>query len=748
MNRAFPTRSYVSLGLLLIAASAFVAGIKSGVADVNDAAFLPVAIFAVFAGYLLGAGPWSSRRAWLFIAWFGLLVIFLEASRVREVLWQSALHSPSFEWSAFLSLIHKEAVDLSYLQHQWSEVIGRVQYFLAALSRRDGEPSLVLREVLWDLPLLLCCAWSGWWSSRHHQVLTAMGPSLVLHGLILNYTEKSTLTLQIAAFSFIFLMGVQQNWSVPKRKSASEDRVRNETYAALFVLSFLLMLAAGWIPVFSIRETARRIAEQREVNETLGLERKVAQSYTVSSSGLPREHLINTAPQNLRTVVFTANTGELPSDEEGITSAPRYYWRWLTYDLYNGKGWSTSPITSDTYSADETLFSYNGDAYRVIHQTIKKASADNGRLYWTGTLMRASQPFESTWRMPPAEDDPLLHMDMLGSLTEAQQYSADSLIPQLSETQLRGTPQTYPRPIREKYLSLPQNISPRVLDLAHQLTAQSDNAYDKAKTIEAYLRTYPYTLDVPSFPPDKEIADYFLFELKKGYCDYYATSMVVLARAADLPARLVIGYVSGEYDTHTAQYTIREVNAHSWVEVYFPEIGWVEFEPTAGQPAIERPLNAADSNGLTLSETVLKNRNGMTYGKHAYFIKRNPLPSITVLFFLIVLACLWVLRKQGLRFSYTTIASIYEWVYFHGNKIYKEAAVHQTPLLFAEKLKIKLGLNRRFLYPAAGELDQLTALYLKETYSPHPITKNEQEQAVKVWRKLFWRLLYARMVVN
>jgi hypothetical protein len=210
----------------------------------------------------------------------------------------------------------------------------------------------------------------------------------------------------------------------------------------------------------------------------------------------------------------------------------------------------------------------------------------------------------------------------------------------------------------------------------------------------------------------------------------------------------VIGYVSGEYDPKTAQYTIREVNAHSWVEVYFAEIGWVEFEPTAGQPAIERPLNGADSNTPIASETILKNRSGMTYGKHAYFIKKNPLPAIIGSVFLIILVLLWSLQKQGLRFSYTTIASIYEWVYFHGHKIYTEAAVNQTPLLFAEKLKIKLRLNRRFLHPAAGELDQLTSLYLKETYSPHPITKNEQEQAVRVWRKLFWRLLYARMVSN
>ena len=82
------------------------------------------------------------------------------------------------------------------------------------------------------------------------------------------------------------------------------------------------------------------------------------------------------------------------------------------------------------------------------------------------------------------------------------------------------------------------------------------------------------------------MADYFLFDLKQGYCDYYATSMVVLARAAGLPARLVVGYANGSYDHERAQYIVTENYAHSWVEIYFADIGWVEFEPTSSQPVI------------------------------------------------------------------------------------------------------------------------------------------------------------------
>ncbi len=751
MKRVFITRAFFSIGLLLIAASAFVSGIKTGVVDVNDAAFLPVAVFAVLAGYLLGAGNWHTPRAWSFILFFGSLVILLEASKVREVIWQTLLQVPGIEFRTLVGMVNKQPFQTTFFQIQLDEILNRLELFIRGLASNNGKPSLILRELLWDIPILLFCAWSGWWSSRRNLILAALGPSLALHALILNYTEKRTLTLQVAAFAFIFLMGIHQSWSIPKKESEPENSVRKETYGTLFILSFVLAIAAGWTPVFSISEAAKKIAEQKNINETLGLERKVAQSYTVSSTGLPREHLLNTPPQTLITVVFTANTGERPFlnefDEEEITPVPHHYWRWLTYDVYNGKGWNTTPITSNTYSPNETLFEYTGGEYRIIHQTIKKASSEDGRLYWTGALVRASQPFESTWRTPPTQNDSLLTMDMLGSLTEAQQYSADSLVPQLNEIQLRETSQNYPKAIREKFLALPTSISPRVFDLARQLTDQPQNPYDKAKAIEAYVRTFPYTLDVPSLPPDKEIADYFLFELKTGYCDYYATSMVVLARAAGLPARLVIGYSSGEYNRTTALYTVRELNAHSWVEIYFPTIGWVEFEPTASQPSIERPLTSSDTEVLITATPFVKDRSGIIYNKHGFFVDKKYSLPIFGIFLVLLIICLWTLRTQGLHFSYATIGSIYENIYYHGKKIHTDAPLNETPSLFAEKLKIKLGLNRRFLLPAAGELDQLTSLYLKETYSPHPITKSEQEQAVRIWRKLFWRLVYARIIM-
>ncbi|MFN8414095.1 MAG: transglutaminase domain-containing protein [Anaerolineales bacterium] len=367
-------------------------------------------------------------------------------------------------------------------------------------------------------------------------------------------------------------------------------------------------------------------------------------------------------------------------------------------------------------------------------------------------MVSVNQPFEATWRVQPPTKNAILDMDMLGAITNSQSYSADSILPLLNETELRAAPQTYPKEIRDKYIKLPASISPRVLDLAQQLTANSENAYDKAKAIETYLRTtYPYTLDVPPLPPNKEIADYFLFELKKGYCDYYATSMIVLARAAGLPARLVIGYASGDYDRAKAEYVVRELHAHSWVEIYFPQVGWVEFEPTASQPIIERPLNASDSQVSFEASAFRRDRDGRDYLKFGHFGKENDRSAyIPFLGMFIVIAgiVVYYLYTQGLRLSYPTIGSVYQYIYLHGQLLYQNSPVYETPSLFAEKLKKRITLNRRMLHPAAGELDTLTRLYLQETYSAHPITQDERVEAIRIWRKLFWRLLYVRVLIN
>lgn len=138
--------------------------------------------------------------------------------------------------------------------------------------------------------------------------------------------------------------------------------------------------------------------------------------------------------------------------------------------------------------------------------------------------------------------------------------------------------------IYKTYLQLPRNLPQRVKDLATSLVAGSKTDYDKAKAIEQYLsKTYPYNLDVRSTPRNRDFVDYFLFDLKQGYCSYYASAMAVLARCAGLPARYVEGYMLPPEPTKESPttYIVTNMQAHAWVEIYFEGYGWLPFEPTS-----------------------------------------------------------------------------------------------------------------------------------------------------------------------
>ena len=98
---------------------------------------------------------------------------------------------------------------------------------------------------------------------------------------------------------------------------------------------------------------------------------------------------------------------------------------------------------------------------------------------------------------------------------------------------------------------------------ATQITADVTTPYDKATRIETFLRTYSYTLDLPPVPEGRDLVDYFLFDAPGGYCDYYASAMVVMLRVVGVPARLASGYVRGEYDFQRGEYRVIAKDAHS-----------------------------------------------------------------------------------------------------------------------------------------------------------------------------------------
>ena len=157
-----------------------------------------------------------------------------------------------------------------------------------------------------------------------------------------------------------------------------------------------------------------------------------------------------------------------------------------------------------------------------------------------------------------------------------------------SARELQRAPTDYPGDIRLVYLRLP-DLNPKIADLARQVTSAATNNYDRATAIQNYLRdNFRYTLDPSAIEP-KDPIDSFLFKSKSGYCEYFAASMAVMLRTLNIPSRLVNGFQTGSYNRIGKDFVVRARDAHSWVEVYFPNYGWITFDPT---PADPNPIRA------------------------------------------------------------------------------------------------------------------------------------------------------------
>ena len=162
-------------------------------------------------------------------------------------------------------------------------------------------------------------------------------------------------------------------------------------------------------------------------------------------------------------------------------------------------------------------------------------------------------------------------------------YEAESILPKSAAQDLRAASGELPLGIKQLYLQLPAT-DPRIPELARRITANATNEYDRASAIEHFLITnYGYTLQLGMMIPKDPIA-YFLFERRKGHCEYFASSMAVMLRSIGIPSRVVNGFRTGEFNDVNGQYIVRARNAHSWVEAYFPGSGWVSFDPTPGVP--------------------------------------------------------------------------------------------------------------------------------------------------------------------
>lgn len=255
-----------------------------------------------------------------------------------------------------------------------------------------------------------------------------------------------------------------------------------------------------------------------------------------------------------------------------VKSERQSYWRVGSYDRYTGGSWVR---TGESSSYENDLSGPPGESATVEQTITAETTLNSMPAIWKpvsvgGNVQRATQV--------TSEDG----LQAAAAISPGESYSVTSEQPVYTSATLDGAGTDYPAGVTERYLGLPDSTPDRVGERTETVleSANASTPYDSAVAIEQYLESNnEYSLNVER--PRGDVADSFLFEMDAGYCTYYATTMAVMLRTQGVPARVTTGYTSGERVSQD-EWVVRGLDAHMWVEVYFPEVGWVAFDPTPG----------------------------------------------------------------------------------------------------------------------------------------------------------------------
>ncbi|USZ67073.1 DUF3488 and transglutaminase-like domain-containing protein [Halorussus salilacus] len=248
------------------------------------------------------------------------------------------------------------------------------------------------------------------------------------------------------------------------------------------------------------------------------------------------------------------------------------YWRVGAYDRYDGGGWirtgeveeygpqGSPPGETETVTQTVTVETDSFDAMPAAYRPTELVEGDE-----SNTRVTAEGSF-----------------DPVGTLRDGERYAVVSRTPDPDAEDLETAGTDYPTEVEQRYLQLPDSSEDRIRERTDEITADAETPHAKAVAVEDWLESNKgYSLSVDR--PEGDVAEEFIFEMDEGYCTYYATSMVAMLRSQGVPARYAVGYTPGQRVAED-EWVVRGLDSHAWVEVYFPDVGWVEFDPTPAEP--------------------------------------------------------------------------------------------------------------------------------------------------------------------
>ena len=525
---------------------------------------------------------------------------------------------------------------------EWSErllsLLGRLMVTIDQIGRERNVTDPLLFLILMSVLYWILSTTAGYSLTRTGNPWRAVLPSGV--AIVIIHTYDSFISIRmwyLAFFLLCSLLLVARIYYLSRRSSWQRQHTHTPLYVGIDLMrvtvgATVILILLAWVTpvVASSLGPAARIWNKL-TEPWLEIREEIGRAFTSlqASVGIISDYYGKNLPLGRGNTLtdMVVLTIETPLRQ---SSNIRFYWRARVYDNYDEGQWSTTfPEIPKFFTPDQTDFSHPD--YQGRWDTVFTVTTETP----LSILYTASQP---TWVSRPAElqvqynpdgnlDVASIRADVPVMAGETYQFFAS--VTDATVSQLRQAGNNYPEWVTDRYLQIPDSVTPRTIELAHEISEGLDNPYEIAEAVTKYLReNITYTDTVPPLPVNQDPIDWILFEQNEGFCNYYATSEVILLRALGIPARMAVGYAQGErtlgiqeelvsesinarmregFQTQrfaeegifsSETYTVRQRDAHAWPEVYFPEIGWVEFEPTLNQ----LPLARLEGGRLTNSQ--------------------------------------------------------------------------------------------------------------------------------------------------
>jgi transglutaminase-like putative cysteine protease len=535
---------------------------------------LPIAILSLLFGFLLARSQYNELLALMMSSIYGVAFVLLTA----------ALNQPGGLRTGVYEVFNRVVL--------WGYAA-----FNAGVNPDDLIFTMMVAMLFWFLGYNI--AWHIFRVDRLFRVV--MPPAVILLTNTVYYNGEADLRPYVVVFVFLgLLLSVRshldaQEWDWYMAGMRIPNRVRRQFNAVGMALALMVVLASWSVPSNNLQQRLNAFQEFMQADPFQQMSDVWSRLFsTIEAYGPVTADYYGGDSLTLSGAI---QLGDQDVMRVSVPAGRRYYWRSRIFDTYQDGNWTSQALKRVPYLEPpfqvggayddqsrepvQQQFTISLNASRLVYAAPQPASID--------LVVQADVRF-----LDPAETLINLYVVRPFRLLERNDtYTATSLMTTATAAQLRAAGENYPDWIGETQLYVPPSVTGRTLALAQNIVTEAAAAtpYDKAKAIERWLRAnIEYNENIPQPPPNQDPIDWVLFDYREGYCNYYASAMVMMLRSQGIPARMAAGFAQGEWDG--SGFVVRERDAHTWVEVYFPGYGWIEFEPTAAQ----QPINRGDDD--------------------------------------------------------------------------------------------------------------------------------------------------------